>query len=164
MPRLALLGGIRAAGSAMARFFHPSQKIREKWPQKDKRRLTGVLVTGEGIWRVQHKNQMCYLVQIPKINNGTIFHIVKKNFKVESPPAIPFESKAPTPVKHVDPLSVPGEAVNPDRIADSNVQLNIKGYSNRDLLRDDINKQRRQGITVNDDNKPLPENATPAQQ
>ncbi len=75
---------------------------------------------------------MCYLVRIPEINNSTIFHIVKKNFKVLSAPAIPFESKAPT--VHVEPTPVPGEAANPDRVADRNVVPNIEGYLNRDLL------------------------------
>jgi hypothetical protein len=161
MPRLALVGSIGASGTAMARFFHPSAKIREKWPQNNKRRLFDVLVTGEGIRRVQHKNQMSYLVRIPKIDNSTIFHIVKKNFKVLSAPAIPFESKAPA--MHVEPTLVPGEAANPDWVADRNVVPNIKGYSNRDSLQGDIDEQRRQCITVDNDNNPLPENATPAQ-
>jgi hypothetical protein len=77
---------------------------------------------------------MCYLVRIPKIEDGTIFQFVKKNFKVESPPEIPFESKAPTPVARVDPPSVPGEGVNPNRIADRNVQPNIDGYVDHDSL------------------------------
>jgi hypothetical protein len=164
MPRLALLGGIGASGTAMARFFHPSAKIREKWPQNDKKRLFGVLVTGEGIRRVQHKNQMCYLVRIPEIDDSTIFHIVKKNFKILAVPAVPFDSERPAAMR-VDPapVAVPGEAVNPDRIADSNVVPNIEGYLDRDSLRGDIEEQRRQGITVDDDNEPLPENATPAQ-
>jgi hypothetical protein len=138
----------------MARFFHPSAKIREKWPQNDKQRLFGVLVMGEGIRRVQHKDQMCYLV------DSTIFHIVKKNFKILGAPAIPFDSERPGAMR-VDPapVPVPWEAVNPDQIADRNIVPNIEGYSARDLLRGDIEEQRRQGITVDDDNEPLPENA-----
>jgi hypothetical protein len=116
---------------------------------------------GEGIRRVQHKNQMCYLVRIPEINKSTIFHIVKKNFKVLSAPEIPFKSEAPA--VHVEPTMVPGEAANPDRVADCNVLPNIKGYSNRDSLQGDIDEQRRQGITVDNDNTPVPENAIPAQ-
>mgnify|MGYP006167120049 CR=1 FL=1 len=157
-------GGISAIGFAQARFFHPSAKIREKWPQNDKRRLFGVLVTGEGIRRVQHKDQNCYLVRIPEIDDSTIFHIVKKNFKILGAPAIPFDSERPAAMR-VDPapVPVPGEAVNPDRVADCNVVPNIEGYLGSDLLRGDIEEQRRQGITVDDDNVPLPENATPAQ-
>ena len=43
VPRTALPGGIGAVGSTMACFFHPSMKIREKWPNDDKRCITGVL-------------------------------------------------------------------------------------------------------------------------
>ena len=125
MPQLALVGGVGATGTAMARFFHPSAKIREKWPQNDKRRLFGVLVMGEGIRKVQHKNQMCYLVRIPEIDDSTIFHIVKKNFKVLAAPAVPFESEAPN--VPIVPVPVTGEALNPDRIADRNVVPNIEG-------------------------------------
>jgi hypothetical protein len=71
---------------------------------------------------------MCYLVCIPEIDDSTIIHIVKKNFKILAAPAIPFESERPAAVR-MDPASVPGEVVNPDRIADHNVMPNIEGYS-----------------------------------
>ncbi len=94
MPRLTYLGGVGALGSAMACFFHPSKPIRDKWPQDNKRRLTGVLVTGEAKRRVARRDQDCYLVCIPEIDDGREFHIVKKNFKVDQAPPSPFESKA----------------------------------------------------------------------
>jgi hypothetical protein len=107
---------------------------------------------------------MCYLVRIPKIDDSTIFYIVKKNFKILGAPAVPFDSERPEAMR-VDPapVPVPGEAMNPDWIVDRNVVPNIRGYLDRDSLRGDIEEQRRQGITVDDDNEPLPENATPAQ-
>ncbi len=43
-------------------------------------------------------------MQIPEINDGTIFHIIKKNFKVLSAPAIPFKSKVPA--MHKNPLPI----------------------------------------------------------
>ena len=55
MPRLALVGGV---GSAMAWFFHPSQPISDKWPHNEKRRLTGVLVTGEVMRLVNHTSDV----------------------------------------------------------------------------------------------------------
>ena len=82
MPRLSLLGGIGAVGTAMARFFHPSEHIRAKWPNDDKRHLSGVLVVGEGMRRIQRKEQMCYLVRIDDIGEDVVLHIVKKNFKI----------------------------------------------------------------------------------
>ena len=39
-----LPAGIGAVGSAKARFFHPSDKIRAKWPNDNKRQLVNVLV------------------------------------------------------------------------------------------------------------------------
>ncbi len=37
----------------MAWFFHPSAKIREKWPQNNKCHFFGALVMDEGIWWIQ---------------------------------------------------------------------------------------------------------------
>ncbi len=56
MLRLTYLGGVGAVGSAMACFFHPGEPIRDKWPQDNKRRLTGVLVTGEAVRRVYKRD------------------------------------------------------------------------------------------------------------
>jgi hypothetical protein len=77
MPRTSLPGGIRALGSAMARFFHPSQPIRDKWPHNEKRYLTGVLVTGKAMQRIAKKDQKCYKVCIMEIDDDTEFFIIK---------------------------------------------------------------------------------------
>jgi hypothetical protein len=85
----ALPAGIGALGSAKARFFHPSDKIRAKWPSDkirakwpndNKRQLVNVLVIGEGQRFVNRKNQWCYIVRIPEIDDGSEFHIVTFNF------------------------------------------------------------------------------------
>jgi hypothetical protein len=68
-----LPGGIGTLGPVKARFFHPSDKIRVKWPQDNKRLLENVLIIGEGQRRVNKKDQWCYIVRIPKINNGSEF-------------------------------------------------------------------------------------------
>ena len=94
MPRTALPGGIGAVGSAMARFFHPSKKIRDQWPNDDKRRLTAVLVTGEATRAVRHKQQLCYLVRIQEIDDGTEFYIAKRNFNIMSPPLLPSRARS----------------------------------------------------------------------
>jgi hypothetical protein len=54
--------GIGALSSTKARFFHSSDKIREKWPQDNKRLLDNVLIIGEGQRRVNKKDQWCYIV------------------------------------------------------------------------------------------------------
>ena len=82
MVRRSLPTGIGAISSTKAQFFHPSDKIREKWPQDNKRQLENVLVIGKGMRIVNKRNQWCYLVRIPEIDDGSVFHIVKFNFMV----------------------------------------------------------------------------------
>jgi hypothetical protein len=150
MVRTSLSGGIGATGSAMARFFHPSKKIREKWPHDEKRRLTGVLVVGEGKRHVNKKEHLCYLVRIPEIDDGTILYIVKKNFKVEVAPPQAFESELATPPPA--PAAPPSAgSSNIERASERNVISNVEG--GREI---DIEDLERQGIAVDDDDQPVP--------
>ena len=157
MPARALPGGIGAVGTAMARFFHPSQKIREKWPQDDKRRINGALVVGEGVRRIRHKDQMCYLVRIGDIDDNTVFHISKKNFKVTLSGPIPFESEVRAPAP---PPAADAPAVDEQRTSSRNVVANV-GNLTRGGTREEIEELHRNGITVDDDNEPAPENTAP---
>ncbi len=61
-----ILGSV-AQGSGMARLFHPSTKIREKGPGHDKK--LRMLVVGEDKHWVQRKEQLCYSVRIPEIDD-----------------------------------------------------------------------------------------------
>jgi len=159
MPQLSLLAGVGAVGSAMARFFHPSKPIRDKWPHDEKRCLTGVLVTGETTRRIGKKEQSCYVVRIMEIDDSTQFFIVKKNFKVEQAPVTPFESEAPQPPTR-PPIQAP--AVNvAERSYARNVVSNIEGRM-RVKTTEDIADLRHQGIEVDDNNEPPPE-SVPAQ-
>ncbi len=81
---------IGALGSSKARFFHPCDKIRAKWPNGNKRQLVNVLVIGKGQRFVKRKSQWCYIVRIPEIDDGSEFHIVKVNFTVNIAPKVPF--------------------------------------------------------------------------
>ena len=153
MVRTSLSGDIGATGSAMARFFHPSKKIREKWPHDEKRRLTGVLVVGEGNRHVNRKEHPCYLVRIPEIDDGSIFHIVKKNFKVEVAPPVVFESKVAEPVNVPAPTAPSAATV--EHALDRNVISNVEGTGT------DVKDLARQGIAVDDDNEPVLENVNP---
>ncbi len=96
MPRITWPRGIEALGSAVSQFFHPSKQIREKWPNEDNCCLTGVLVVGEGMRRVNRKEQMRYLMRLNDINNGTIFHIIKKSLRIDTAPVQP-----PSHARHV---------------------------------------------------------------
>ena len=89
----------------MARFFHPGERIRERWPTEARHRVNGAVITGEGERRVGQKQQLCYLVTIPKFGDGVAFHIVKNNFRVEVAPETVFASEVIT-VHHTAPPPV----------------------------------------------------------
>ena len=153
MPRTALPGGIGAVGSAMARFFQPSKKIRELLPNNDKRRLTGVLVTGKATQPVRHKQQLCYLICIQEIDNVTEFCIVKRNCKVDLPPLTTFESE--TPQAAAAP-AVPVPNSTRERQSLHIVTTNIEGGLLRAATREEIKELQMQGIEVDDDNSRRP--------
>ena len=88
-------GGIGALGASQARFFHPSAKIREKWPNNHKRlHLERVVVTGKEMFRISRRDQLAYKCRIAKIDDGSEFHICAKNFRVDQDPVQSFEDKS----------------------------------------------------------------------
>ncbi len=153
-----LPAGIGALGAGKARFFHPSAKIREKWPNEDKRELTNVLVIGEGKRMVNRKEQWCYIVRIPEIDDGTEFHIVKFNFSVRTAPETPFPGEqncGPRSRRHQRPAAAAAVEADPRRTDARDAFQNV-GEGGVDI--DDLH---RQGIEVDDDNEPAPENNEP---
>ena len=151
-------GGIGAAGSAIARFFHPSAHIRAKWPNDyQRKRLTNVLITGKGMHRVNRKDQLCYECRIPEIDADLLdepitFHIVCNNFRVDRAGIVPFEDEM-------------GDATAPAQEAvDETIELRTsRDDVRRSELSQEISDLRQQGIEVDDDNDPAPENADPPQ-
>ena len=137
----------------MARFFHPSDKIRAKWPNENKRQLVNVLVIGEGQRFVNRKNQWCYIVRIPEIDDGSEFHIVKKSFMVDVAHAQPFLGETSRKGTQQNQPAAMSGAVNELWAAGCNIVTNIGGN-----LEGDLNDCHHQGITVDDDNEPAPEN------
>ncbi len=117
MPQSSPAASIGALGSAPARFFHPSAKIREKCPNNDKHRLEGILIMGEGTFKVNRRMQQCYCMRINNFDNGTVFHIVKGKLRIDQAAAVPFVAPPPA----CAPANVPGEAVNPDSVTQTNV-------------------------------------------
>ena len=60
-------GGIGAKGSAKARFFHPSQKIRNKWPnQHEIVRISDVMIVGKA------NHQLAMMDFVGTLPNGYI--------------------------------------------------------------------------------------------
>jgi hypothetical protein len=101
---------------------------------------------------------MCYVVWINKIDDGTIFHIAKKNFKIDTAPAVPFDSETCLPMVPAINASI----INEIRAAGRDVVSNLSHLS-QGATREEIEELCRNVIKVDDDNKPAPKNAAPPQ-
>ena len=154
MAKKKIPAGIGAVGSASARFFHPSNHIREKWPNDhSKKRLSGVLILGQGERVINRKMQKTYECRIPELDNGVVYHIVRRNLRLDvaSPdPSNVFPEEVAAAAPAPRPLDERGSNQNAER-----TQMN----GGRGASADEVNELRQQGITV-DDEDPAPENAT----
>ncbi len=138
---------------AMARFFHPGERIHKQWPTEVRHCVNGAVITGEGERRVGQRQQMCFLVTIPEFGDGVAFHIVKSNFRVEVTPETVFASEV-IAVEHTVP-----PPVDANHASQTNVVPNVFGGTG---LCTEIVQLCAAGIEVEDDNKPLPEDTIPA--
>ncbi len=104
------------------------------------------------------KNQKFYLVRIPEIDDGTQFYVVKKNFKVDQAAPIPFKSERPTTTTLPPGRPTGAPAISIERDSTCNVVNNIEGHMSHNLSSEEIKELWQQGIEVDDDNEPAPEN------
>ena len=144
---MAKKAGVGAQGSAYARFFHPSERIRQQYPNTHARhRCENVIILGKEQHKVRRKMQVCYKCRIPDIDDGTEFFIVCSNFKVEVEGAHHFVDEAAVagPPAAVDEHLI-------ERVSATNHGSNITGDA------EDIANLRAQGIEV-DNEDVLPEN------
>jgi hypothetical protein len=90
-------------------------------------RLTQVLVIGEGKRTVNQKEQWCYVLRIPKIDDGTEFHIVKFNIMVTTAPNMPFPGKdwGPRSRQNQRPASAVAAGVDPNHVVDHNAVRSV---------------------------------------
>ena len=152
MVRRSLPAGVGALGAGKARFFHPSAKIRQKWPNNIKHELTNVLIIGQGQFIVNRKEQWCYIVRIPEIDDGSEFHIVKFNFSVTTASETPFpgeENRGFRSRRNQRPAAAVATEADPLRVLGRDVVPNVSEGDDLCL----------QGIEVDDDNESAPENA-----
>ena len=153
-------GDIGATSLANAHFFHPSQNIRNKWTNQHQTiRLSGVSLVGKGVHRVNRKDQLCYECRIADIDDNTIFLIVCNNFKVDAAPSIPFEDEAVMSAPVTLPTAQDGERerVTALQTSGDDVLPNIRG-----AVAQEVAEPRQQGIEVDDNIEPAPENAQPS--
>ena len=146
-------GGIGSLGSAQARFFQLSEKIREKWPSDHKRlRLERVVVNGKELFHILQRDQVAYKCRIAEIDDASKFHIWANNFRLDQDPVQPFEDKSfATACAH---LCAPEPDNNQEaRGSNDNTSNNIGQGANQE----DIVELRRQDVEVENEDC-LPEN------
>ncbi len=118
--------------------------------------------------KLNWRQQDCYLVCINDFDDGTIFHIVKKNLRIDQPAEIPFESElgmnntTDLPMQEVVPIGAGNTAR--DRESRTNEVQNFHGNLSREYTREKIDELRQQDIVVDDNNEHVPENDNPPEQ
>ncbi len=93
---------ISAIGSAKASLFHPWEHICKKYPNNYHTRcLENFSIIRDGMAHVNRHNQWCYFMNINRINH--VLHIVTKNFHLDVPPVIIFD----TMIQQTNPSNPP---------------------------------------------------------
>ncbi len=162
MPSKSHPGGEGVIRSAVACFFHPSKPIREKWPDYKKKRLTEVVILGWGKRRICRKlAPNAYKVWIPEIEEEEFF-IRPSNFRVDTPYTDPSNifpneqqnAAPPAQATNVDTITAIADPTHELCISQSNVCQNFEVGGQEEYL-------LFQGIQIDDDIKPVVENAAP---
>ena len=100
------------------------------------------------------KDANVLLLRIPEYDEALEFYIVKKNFRVDVDLETAFKSEE----RMVMPVTIP-PPVDDARASLENIVPNVF-QGGRAGLADEIEQLRAEGIEVDDDNEPLPEEAT----
>ncbi len=102
MVRTRHCGSIGAIGLAKASLFHPWEHICKKYPNNYHTRcLENFSIIRDGMAHVNRHNQWCYFMNINRINH--VLHIVTKNFHLDVPPVIIFD----TMIQQTNPSNPP---------------------------------------------------------
>ncbi len=111
--------------------------------------LENVSIIRDGMARVNRCDQWCYFVSVCEIDH--ILHIVTKNLCVDIHPAIIFDAE-----RQQIHTTNPPQDDNNNQLCSSqeNVKANVNAWS---IRAKEIAEIRRQGIEVDNDNKPAPE-------
>ena len=162
MTRKKKKASVGAVGSATARFFHPSAPIRERWPndQHKKHRVTGVVVVRRCVHKINRRDQSAYECRIPDIEESRTFFIARAKLRIDASAPVSFEEEdllatGAAPQGQPDPLA--GAAILDARASSENFTQSLVDKARFNA--EDIAALRAQGITVDDDNEPAPENA-----
>lgn len=152
MPVRKKICGVGATVSCNTRFLHPSAIIRARYVNnKDAlktHRTIGLLLVRQQVMMVSRREQLCYIVTHPEYTDadgGLIeLHLVVSHFKCE------VEGDRDLFFTHVVTAELQAEIEQPTIFP-----TEIRNFN---LAEDDLRLLERNGIEVDDDNAPAPEN------
>ncbi|KAL3779887.1 hypothetical protein HJC23_001477 [Cyclotella cryptica] len=155
-------GGVGAKGSALMKLFHPSEPLRARFSDQfnNKGSLANCTIVRKSFGRVSHRGRETHLYHVTHDDfPGQEFAVSKHSFKVETACTNPediFEDERP-PAAPAASLSEEDLNLNL-RESRSNAEPSFQVPTGRGLSASEVAELRDQGIEVDDDNKPLPEN------
>ena len=144
--------GIGAVCRVMMKYLHPSQNIRDKYPNHtSSEKLGELIVIRQEVKKVNRKDQMCIVMRHDSWPNQEMY-CVKKWAKIiqEGDPASFFDQVAPRQEAETQVL--------PTATNDDTDEIPEQVFQSRGSNHEDISFVRSLGLGVDDDNDPAPEN------
>jgi hypothetical protein len=135
--------GVGANCTILSKFIHPSEHVRTKHANLDKRHKTSVIIVGEETKKVRRNDQKCYTFRSDEYPN-IILYAVKRylNVVTEGPPQSFFDQSTGNDATIAEAADEAAPSM-PPRTNDHN---------------EDIQAFTALGAIVDDDNLPAPEN------
>ena len=147
MPRIKRLRhGVGAKISVYKKFLHPRPAVSKRYPNATKNDVLEVLAIGQEEKVVCKRLQVCITMRHDDFDDGQILHAVTRFCKVteEGPVESLFDTIPTNDVENDENVAV-GGVENEEREIPS-------------MLNEDVSNFRAQGLSVDDDNEPAPEN------
>jgi len=151
MPRSRNRIGNGALAECLARYIHPSQPIRAKYINDyDTARIGGLTLVGKDEMTIKKRKVQCALMIHPDFPNETLYAAVKKvKVTAEGPPQDFWDAAPPEVQEEKEPENQDEAGENPRQAEIAAAGLEAP-YA--------VGALREEGIEVDDDNEPAPEN------
>ena len=166
MPR-GIPAGIGAVGGSIMTLLHPSAPLRERTGNEygKRTRLENCVIERREFGRPSARSKECWCYVVTHQDYpGQEFRTSAHQFKctVACPnPADVFPALERRVRRRTTAAAAPPNQEDEDRESTENAAPSVQLHEGRGLTRSEVNELREQGITVDDDNEPLPENEQP---
>jgi hypothetical protein len=159
----AMPGGVGAIGGCVVTLLHPSAPLRERMGNDYGRRtrLENCVIQRKVLGRSSARSKKCWMYIVthsdyPDQGFRTAAHSFKCTVACPNPDDI-----FPTEQRLETRAAAPQNQDTKDRESCQNAAWSVQQHEGRSLTRSEVTELCEQGITVDDDNEPLPENTLP---